>query len=100
LPLKHDNSLEATVIMLATIDLELVRLNSYLILPLPRIFRIRIEAAPPLSLFCSIRNTGWLYSGLVARNKSTADAESSAPSFEVKEAVAMASSCGLALSSW
>src|SRR5215813_6319876 len=50
---------------------------------------ILIEAAPPRVPACLIRNAGWLYSGFVAATSRTADADSSAPSFDVIEIVAI-----------
>src|SRR5437867_1414256 len=47
------------------------------------------EAAPPRLPACLIRNAGWLYSGFVAVTSRTADAESSLPSFDVIEIVAI-----------
>src|SRR5262245_12095968 len=50
---------------------------------------ILIEAAPPRLPACLIRNAGWLYSGFVAVTSRTADADSSAPSLDVIEMVAI-----------
>jgi hypothetical protein len=50
---------------------------------------MRIDAAPPRSPFWRIRSAGWLYAGLVALTSTTADEESSSPSSDVKENVAI-----------
>src|SRR3954449_6105719 len=50
---------------------------------------ILIEAAPPLSPACFTCNAGWLYFLLVALTSTTAEAESSSPSSDVNEDVAI-----------
>jgi len=101
-PLKHDDGLEASIMRVAAIDLELVRLNCNFVFPRGSRFgsSILIEAAPPCSLTCLIRNAGWLYAGFVAVTSRTADAESRAPSFDVIEAtvIVFLLSCGVLFS--